>query len=74
MDFTILYRVIWKPSEVFNQFKSKLRIEPFILVAVISIISGINAYLGPYKELNKQPLLFLLGVVKAFLYCCCHLL
>lgn len=66
MDFTILYRVIWKPSEVFNQFKSKLRIEPFILVAVISIISGINAYLGPYKEVNSQPLLFVLGVVEGF--------
>ena len=67
MDFTILYRVLWKPSAVFKRFAGKLRTEPFVLIAVIAIISGINAYVGRFQEVLDHPVWFPVGLIQSSL-------
>jgi hypothetical protein len=68
MDFSILYRVIWMPNAVFKQFVSKFRLEPFIMIGVIGVISVINAYLGRIDEVVRHPFLLFAGVIQACLF------
>ena len=68
MDFSILYHVFWRPREVFKQFVGKTRLEPFILVTVIVVLSGINAYVGLFEEIIKHPVLQIVGLVQSLLF------
>lgn len=58
MDFTILYRFIWQPRKVFQQFVDKTRLEPFVFVVAYAILS----YLWYFWGLLKTPHLFLLSL------------
>jgi hypothetical protein len=53
MDFSILYRVLWKPSDVFKGFLAKPRPEPFILISVIIVIATIKTYISSVRLLHK---------------------
>lgn len=68
MDFSILYRVVWMPSRVFKQFLGKIRLEPFIIIGVIVIISIINAYIGRFGEITKHPFLLIAALTQSCLF------
>ncbi len=63
MDLTILYRFLWQPRNVFQQFVDKTRLEPFIFVVAYAILS----YLWYFWELLKTPHLFLLSLFQGLL-------
>jgi hypothetical protein len=66
MDFSILYRVLWKPSDVFKGFLAKPRPEPFILISVIIVIATIKTYINNIQRLLDQPSLFFIGLIQGY--------
>jgi hypothetical protein len=60
MDFTILYRVLWKPRDVAKQFIGKIRIEPFIFAIAWTVLS----YLWYFTDLIKTPLLLIVRMLQ----------
>lgn len=67
MDFTIIYRVLWKPSEVFSGFKGQIRKEPLILLCLVPILSLINTYKSDVQQLQNQPALLLIVPLQVYL-------
>lgn len=55
MDFSILYRVLWEPSNVFKTFEGKTRKEPFILLGVIPVLVLINTFKGNFQQIQNHP-------------------
>jgi hypothetical protein len=68
MDFTILYRVIFKPNDTFKEFKDRTRPEPFILIAVLVVLSTIAAYKHDFPQTTEQPALILIGILRALFF------
>ncbi len=66
MDFTILYRVLWKPGEVFKKFVDKTRPEPFIFIALIVPLYLLIIHRNDLQEFVTQPLLVVSGLLKGF--------
>lgn len=66
MDLTILYRVLWKPNEVFKEIIGKFRVEPFIFICAAVAIPLIAAYKSDYRQLIEQPDLILIGLFRGF--------
>jgi hypothetical protein len=67
MDYSILYRVVWEPSEVFKQFKGKPRLEPYIFVGAIVLLQGLKPYVGHFEELTKAPFALPINLLAGFL-------
>ncbi len=67
MDFSILYRVVWKPGEVFKQFKDKARLEPYILIAMIVLFQGLKPYWRHFEAVSAAPLAFTMNLLFGFL-------
>jgi hypothetical protein len=55
MDFSIIYRVLWEPSNVFKTFEGKTRKEPFILLGLIPLLVLINTFKGNFQEIQNHP-------------------
>jgi len=68
MDLTILYRVLWKPSTVFREFKDRQRIEPFILICAAVVIPLILAYKNDIQQIVDHPSLLLTGLLQGFFF------
>jgi hypothetical protein len=68
MDYSILYRVIWKPGEVFKQFKDKPRLEPYIFIGAIVILQCLKPYVGHVEEMTKAPFTLLMNLLVGFLF------
>ena len=68
MDFSILYRVVWKPSAVFKQFKDKPRLEPYILVGVLVLLQGLKPYWGHFDAITAAPSAFAMNLLFGFLF------
>lgn len=66
MDFTILYRVLWKPGEVFKKFVDKTRPEPFIFIALIVPLNLLVIHRNDFQQFVMQPLLVASILLKGF--------
>jgi len=64
MNFSMLYRVLWKPREVFKEVESRRQLAPFIFIGVVIFLSVMNAYWNYFDDYNKQPLLLLLVLMQ----------
>lgn len=62
MDISLLLRVVWQPALVFKEFKNIVRIEPFLLVGSIVLISSANA--TQLKLLKENPVLVIAGLIQ----------
>jgi len=67
MDFSILYRVLWQPSEVFKDFSGKTRKEPFILLGMIPLLALINTYKDNLQQIQNQPSLFFIVPLQVYI-------
>ena len=67
MDFSILYRVLWKPSDVFKAFAGKARKEPFILLGVIPILALINTYKDDLQQIQNHPSLLFIVPLQVYI-------
>jgi len=68
MDFSILFRVIWSPSDVFKQFKEKLRLEPYIFIGILAIFQGLMPYLGRFGEISQSGFAVTMNVLVGYLF------
>ncbi len=68
MDFTILYRVILKPNNTFKEFKDRTRPEPFIIIALLIILSTLAAYGHGVLQTNEQPSLVIIKMLQALFF------
>jgi hypothetical protein len=68
MDFSILYHVLWKPSDVFKGFAGKIRKEPFILLGIIPILALINTYKGDSQQIHEHPSLLLIVPIQVYVF------
>jgi hypothetical protein len=64
VDFSILYRVLWKPREVFKEFEGKRRLEPFIFIGVMALLLTIKVYRGSFEDVKEHPALLLIGLIQ----------
>jgi hypothetical protein len=68
MDFSILYRVLWQPSDVFKDFAGKIRKEPFILLGFIPILALINTYKDDPQQIHNHPSLLLIVPFQVYVF------
>ena len=68
MDFTIFYRVIFRPNDVFKEFKERVRPEPFIFIGVLVILSVLNAYRHDFQRIIEHPSLIPIGLLQGFFF------
>lgn len=68
MDYSILYRVVWEPGEVFKQFKVKARLEPYIFIGAIVLLQGLKPYVGHFGEITKAPSALFMNLLVGFLF------
>ncbi len=61
MDLTILYRVLYSPRCVFENWGDKPRPEPFIIVGIFAILLTITLYIG-YDRFFNTYILWILGL------------
>jgi hypothetical protein len=69
MDLTTLYRVLYKPSDVFKELKDRIRPEPYIFICVVVLLPVLIAYRNDYKLVVEQPFLIPLGLLQGFFFC-----
>jgi hypothetical protein len=67
MDFSIVYQVLWKPSDVFKTFVGKTRKEPFILLGVIPILALINTYKDDLQQIQNHPSLLFIVPIQVYI-------
>jgi hypothetical protein len=67
MDFSILYRVLWQPGEVFKAFAGKTRKEPFILLGVIPFLALINTYKDDIQQIQNHPSLLFIVPIQVYI-------
>ncbi len=63
MDFSILFRVLYNPRRVFEEWGDKPRPEPLIFIAFLAVVLNIIAYIGRFAEILNHPLLFIFLVL-----------
>jgi hypothetical protein len=68
MDFTILYRVLFKPNDVFKEFKERTRPEPFIFIGALVILSVVNAYRNDFQNIIEHPSLIPIGLLQGLFF------
>jgi len=68
MDLSILYRVLWKPNEVFRSFIGKLRPEPYILLILIVVLNFIKAFVGDIHKINNYQSLITFSVIRSLFF------
>lgn len=67
MDFSILYRVLWEPSNVFKTFEGKTRKEPFLLLGVIPLLVLINTFKGNFQQIQNHPSLLFITPLQVYI-------
>lgn len=68
MDFTILYRVLWKPGDVFKKFVDRTRSEPFIFIVIIVPLGLLYTHRNDLQQLLDQPSLIAMGLLKGLFF------
>ncbi len=66
MDFSIFYLVILKPGEVFKQFLSKLRLEPYVFLGVFMLFLIVTQYWGRFEEAAISPMPIILQILISY--------
>ncbi len=61
MDFSILYRILYSPSSVFENCGGKPRPEPFVIIGIFGVLSTMTLYIGDGRFFNSS-ILWILGL------------
>jgi hypothetical protein len=68
MDFTVLYRVLWKPGDVFKKFVDRTRPEPLIFIAITVPLGLLYIHRNDLQQLLHQPSLIAIGLLKGLFF------